>query len=136
MVSIPLLCQVQALSVLLVVVTEGAKHQGSGDVGEGAVRRQVLMGSAFLCPAWPMEVVNCFVFCPSLPALGAFWIMARMVRRTCAFCAEGEACSVMYIATESDIAAHQDCLVSAFSWSVPRRSGERVRGKFLPLICF
>ncbi|KAF4789546.1 PHD finger protein 11 [Turdus rufiventris] len=43
--------------------------------------------------------------------LGAFWIMARMVRRTCAFCAEGEACSVMYIATESDIAAHQDCLL-------------------------
>ncbi|XP_042634944.1 PHD finger protein 11 [Catharus ustulatus] len=37
--------------------------------------------------------------------------MARMVRRTCAFCAEGEACSVMYIATESDIAAHQDCLL-------------------------
>lgn len=64
MVSIPLLCQVQALSVLLVVVTEGAKHQGSGDVGEGAVRRQVLVDSAFLCPAWPMEVVNCFVFVP------------------------------------------------------------------------
>ncbi|NWY70627.1 PHF11 protein, partial [Erithacus rubecula] len=42
---------------------------------------------------------------------GAFWIMAKMVRRTCAFCAEGEACSVMYIATESDIAAHQDCLL-------------------------
>ncbi|NXT67234.1 PHF11 protein, partial [Chaetops frenatus] len=42
---------------------------------------------------------------------GAFWIMANMVRRTCAFCSEGEAGSVMYIATERDIAAHQDCLL-------------------------
>ncbi|NXW73724.1 PHF11 protein, partial [Hirundo rustica] len=42
---------------------------------------------------------------------GAFWIMAKMVRRTCAFCSEGEAGSVMYIATERDIAAHQDCLL-------------------------
>ncbi|KFQ34902.1 PHD finger protein 11, partial [Mesitornis unicolor] len=38
-------------------------------------------------------------------------IMAKMVRRTCAFCAEGEAGSVMYIAEERDIAAHQDCLL-------------------------
>ncbi|NWY41409.1 PHF11 protein, partial [Sylvia atricapilla] len=38
-------------------------------------------------------------------------IMAKMVRRTCAFCSEGEAGSVMYIATERDIAAHQDCLL-------------------------
>ncbi|XP_063248141.1 PHD finger protein 11 isoform X4 [Prinia subflava] len=45
------------------------------------------------------------------PALGALWIMAKMVRRTCAFCSEGEAGSVMYIATERDIAAHQDCLL-------------------------
>ncbi|KAM7066781.1 PHD finger protein 11 isoform 1-T1 [Acridotheres tristis] len=37
--------------------------------------------------------------------------MAKMVRRTCAFCAEGEAGSVMYIATDKDIAAHQDCLL-------------------------
>ncbi|XP_041263322.1 PHD finger protein 11 isoform X4 [Onychostruthus taczanowskii] len=58
-----------------------------------------------------MEVVNCFVFCPSFPALGAFWIMAKMVRTTCAFCSEGEAGSVMYIATERNIAAHQDCLL-------------------------
>ncbi|NXP69264.1 PHF11 protein, partial [Chloropsis cyanopogon] len=42
---------------------------------------------------------------------GAFWIMAKMVRRTCAFCSEGEAGSVMYIATERNIAAHQDCLL-------------------------
>ncbi|NXR99242.1 PHF11 protein, partial [Oxylabes madagascariensis] len=42
---------------------------------------------------------------------GAFWIMAKMVRRACAFCSEGEAGSVMYIATERDIAAHQDCLL-------------------------
>ncbi|NXB74312.1 PHF11 protein, partial [Donacobius atricapilla] len=42
---------------------------------------------------------------------GAFWIMAKMVRRTCAFCSEGESGSVMYIATERDIAAHQDCLL-------------------------
>ncbi|XP_017670478.1 PREDICTED: histone-lysine N-methyltransferase SETDB2-like [Lepidothrix coronata] len=46
-----------------------------------------------------------------LPALGAFWIMAKMVRRTCAFCSEGAAGSVMYVAKESDIAAHQDCLL-------------------------
>ncbi|NXM71197.1 PHF11 protein, partial [Serilophus lunatus] len=42
---------------------------------------------------------------------GAFWIMAKMVRRTCAFCSEGEAGSVMYIAKERDIAAHRDCLL-------------------------
>ncbi|NWX60867.1 PHF11 protein, partial [Promerops cafer] len=42
---------------------------------------------------------------------GALWMMAKMVRRTCAFCSEGEAGSVMYIATERDIAAHQDCLL-------------------------
>ncbi|KFQ95446.1 PHD finger protein 11, partial [Nipponia nippon] len=42
---------------------------------------------------------------------GAFWIMAKMVRRTCAFCSEGEAGSVMYIAKERNIAAHQDCLL-------------------------
>lgn len=111
LVSIPLLCQEQALPVLLVGVTGGAKHQGSGNVGEGAVRGQVLASSAFLCPALPMEIVNCFVFFPSFTVSGAFWIMAKMVRRTCAFCSEGEASSVMYIATERDIAAHQDCLL-------------------------
>ncbi|KAL9866387.1 PHD finger protein 11 isoform 3-T3 [Geothlypis trichas] len=37
--------------------------------------------------------------------------MAKMVRTTCAFCSEGEAGSVMYIATERNIAAHQDCLL-------------------------
>ncbi|XP_010163427.2 PHD finger protein 11 [Antrostomus carolinensis] len=37
--------------------------------------------------------------------------MAKMVRRTCAFCSEGEAGSVMYIAKERNIAAHQDCLL-------------------------
>ncbi|NXM21783.1 PHF11 protein, partial [Ploceus nigricollis] len=42
---------------------------------------------------------------------GAFWIMAKMMRTTCAFCSEGEAGSVMYIATERNIAAHQDCLL-------------------------
>ncbi|KFP38142.1 PHD finger protein 11, partial [Chlamydotis macqueenii] len=42
---------------------------------------------------------------------GVFWIMAKMVRRTCAFCSEGEAGSVMYIAKERNIAAHQDCLL-------------------------
>lgn len=127
-----------ALPVLLAVVTGGAKHRGSGDVGEGAVRRQVLAGSAFLCPAWPVKVVNCFVFCPSLPALpGAFWMMAKMVRRKCAFCAEGEAGSVMYIATERDIAAHQDCLVSAFSW-YGTAVEKRERGSFhcLPVLDF
>ncbi|NXF78260.1 PHF11 protein, partial [Sclerurus mexicanus] len=38
-------------------------------------------------------------------------IMAKMVRRTCAFCSEGEAGSVMYIAKERDVAVHQDCLL-------------------------
>uniref|UniRef100_A0A672TI30 PHD finger protein 11 n=1 Tax=Strigops habroptila TaxID=2489341 RepID=A0A672TI30_STRHB len=37
--------------------------------------------------------------------------MAKMVRRTCAFCSDGEAGSVMYIAKERNIAAHQDCLL-------------------------
>ncbi|NXX96036.1 PHF11 protein, partial [Centropus bengalensis] len=42
---------------------------------------------------------------------GAFWIMAKMVRKTCAFCSEGEAGSIMYMAEEEDIAAHLDCLL-------------------------
>ncbi|NWW43598.1 PHF11 protein, partial [Pedionomus torquatus] len=42
---------------------------------------------------------------------GVFQIMAKMVRRTCAFCPDREAGSVMYIAKEQDIAAHQDCLL-------------------------
>ncbi|NXY46124.1 PHF11 protein, partial [Ceuthmochares aereus] len=42
---------------------------------------------------------------------GVFLIMAKMVRRTCAFCSEGEAGSVMYIAKDQNIAAHQDCLL-------------------------
>ncbi|KFV83245.1 PHD finger protein 11, partial [Struthio camelus australis] len=42
---------------------------------------------------------------------GDFLIMAKMVRRTCAFCSEGEAGSIMYIAKEQNIAAHQDCLL-------------------------
>ncbi|NWX77745.1 PHF11 protein, partial [Alca torda] len=42
---------------------------------------------------------------------GVFQIMAKMVRRTCAFCPEGEAGSVMYIAKERNIAAHQHCLL-------------------------
>ncbi|XP_017589112.1 PREDICTED: PHD finger protein 11 isoform X2 [Corvus brachyrhynchos] len=53
----------------------------------------------------------CICIDSSFTAPGAFWIMAKMVRRTCAFCSEGEAGSVMYIATERDIAAHQDCLL-------------------------
>ncbi|NWX39138.1 PHF11 protein, partial [Steatornis caripensis] len=42
---------------------------------------------------------------------GVIWMMEKMVRRTCAFCSEGEAGSVMYIAKEQNIAAHQDCLL-------------------------
>ncbi|NXI93341.1 PHF11 protein, partial [Psophia crepitans] len=42
---------------------------------------------------------------------GFFRIMAKMVRRTCAFCSEEESGSVMYIAKERNIAAHQDCLL-------------------------
>ncbi|NXT90027.1 PHF11 protein, partial [Anhinga rufa] len=42
---------------------------------------------------------------------GVFWIMAKMVRTTCAFCPPGEAGSIMYIAGEQNIAAHQDCLL-------------------------
>uniref|UniRef100_A0A669QP67 PHD finger protein 11 n=1 Tax=Phasianus colchicus TaxID=9054 RepID=A0A669QP67_PHACC len=34
-----------------------------------------------------------------------------MVRRTCAFCSEGEAASIMYVAKEQNIAAHQSCLL-------------------------
>ncbi|EOB04547.1 PHD finger protein 11, partial [Anas platyrhynchos] len=37
--------------------------------------------------------------------------MAKMVRRTCAFCSEGESGSIMYIAEEQNIAAHRDCLL-------------------------
>ncbi|NXL92948.1 PHF11 protein, partial [Alectura lathami] len=42
---------------------------------------------------------------------GVLQIMAKMVRRTCAFCSEGEASSVMYVAEEQNIAAHQSCLL-------------------------
>ncbi|OXB77221.1 UNVERIFIED_CONTAM: hypothetical protein H355_012588, partial [Colinus virginianus] len=45
------------------------------------------------------------------PVPGAPRIMAKMVRRTCAFCSEGEASSIMYIAKEQNIAAHQSCLL-------------------------
>lgn len=116
LVSIPPLSQELALPILLLVVAGGAKHQGSGEAGEGAVRGQVLASSAFLCSSCLAydSCINCFVFCPSFPALGVFQIMAKMVRRTCAFCSEGEAGSVMYIAKERNIAAHQDCLVSGF----------------------
>lgn len=101
---------------LLVVVAGGTQHQGSGSAGDGVVRGQELASSAFFCSSCLVyaSCINCFVFCPSFPAPGVFWIMAKMVRRTCAFCSEGEAGSVMYIAKERNVAAHQDCLVSGF----------------------
>lgn len=116
LVSIPLLSQERALPFLLVVVAGGTQHQGSGNVGDGVVKGQELASSAFLCLSCLVyaSCINCFVFCPSFPAPGVFWIMAKMVRRTCAFCSEGEAGSVMYIAKERNVAAHQDCLVSGF----------------------
>lgn len=119
LVSIPLLSQEQALPGQLVVVVGGAKHQGSGNVGEGAAGGQVLVSFAFPCSSCLVydSCSNCFMFCPSFPTLGVFQIMAKMVRRTCAFCSEGEAGSVMYIAKEQNVAAHQDCLVSGF-WLV------------------
>ncbi|NXP81417.1 PHF11 protein, partial [Ramphastos sulfuratus] len=40
-----------------------------------------------------------------------FQIMAKMVKRTCAFCPDGESGSVMYIAKDRSIAAHQNCLL-------------------------
>ncbi|NXX50214.1 PHF11 protein, partial [Tricholaema leucomelas] len=40
-----------------------------------------------------------------------FQIMAEMVKRTCAFCPDGESGSVMYIAKDRSIAAHQNCLL-------------------------
>ncbi|XP_042695073.1 histone-lysine N-methyltransferase SETDB2-like [Centrocercus urophasianus] len=47
----------------------------------------------------------------NLPVPGALQTMAKMVRRTCAFCSEGEAASIMYVAKEQNIAAHQSCLL-------------------------
>lgn len=44
----PLLSQEWMSPILLVVIAGGAKHQGSVDVGEGAVRGKVLSSSAFL----------------------------------------------------------------------------------------
>ncbi|XP_019385515.1 PREDICTED: PHD finger protein 11 isoform X4 [Crocodylus porosus] len=38
-------------------------------------------------------------------------IMAKMVRRRCAFCPEGEESSIMYISEEKNLAVHQDCLL-------------------------
>lgn len=57
--------------------------------------------------------------------------MAKMVRRTCAFCSEGESGSIMYIAEEQNIAAHRDCLVSGFffGWSLCRGNGEAQKWK-------
>ncbi|XP_062438004.1 histone-lysine N-methyltransferase SETDB2 [Rhea pennata] len=74
---------------------------------------EVLVSSALHCSSCLgyVSCISCFVFCPSLLAPGVFQIMAKMVRRTCAFCSEGEACSIMYIATEQNIAAHQNCLL-------------------------
>ncbi|PKU33899.1 histone-lysine n-methyltransferase setdb2 [Limosa lapponica baueri] len=53
----------------------------------------------------------CICIDSSFPAPAVFQIMAKMLRRTCAFCPDREAGSVMYIAEEQDIAAHQDCLL-------------------------
>uniref|UniRef100_G1KPE5 PHD finger protein 11 n=1 Tax=Anolis carolinensis TaxID=28377 RepID=G1KPE5_ANOCA len=38
-------------------------------------------------------------------------IMAKMVRRRCAFCPEDEECAIMYVAEGQDLAVHQDCLL-------------------------
>ncbi|KAJ6659680.1 hypothetical protein lerEdw1_018649, partial [Lerista edwardsae] len=38
-------------------------------------------------------------------------IMAKMVRRKCAFCPEDEECAIMYVAEGQNLAVHQDCLV-------------------------
>nr|XP_034966522.1 histone-lysine N-methyltransferase SETDB2-like [Zootoca vivipara] len=39
------------------------------------------------------------------------WIMAKMVRRQCAFCPDGEECAIMYVAEGQNLAVHQDCLL-------------------------
>ncbi|XP_064503390.1 PHD finger protein 11 isoform X2 [Pseudopipra pipra] len=72
-----------------------------------------LVSDSVFCPLLLTgpSMLLCYIFLTFFPALGAFWIMAKMVRRTCAFCSEGAAGSVMYVAKESDIAAHQDCLL-------------------------
>ncbi|KAH0621783.1 hypothetical protein JD844_023410 [Phrynosoma platyrhinos] len=38
-------------------------------------------------------------------------IMAKMVRRQCAFCPPDEDCAIMYVAEEQNLAVHQDCLL-------------------------
>ncbi|KAJ7344295.1 hypothetical protein JRQ81_000245 [Phrynocephalus forsythii] len=37
--------------------------------------------------------------------------MAKMIRRTCAFCPEDEEMAIMYIAKEQNLAAHQECVL-------------------------
>ncbi|XP_033001223.1 histone-lysine N-methyltransferase SETDB2-like [Lacerta agilis] len=39
------------------------------------------------------------------------WIMAKMVRRQCAFCPDDEECAIMYVAEGQNLAVHQDCLL-------------------------
>ncbi|XP_019379353.1 PREDICTED: histone-lysine N-methyltransferase SETDB2-like [Gavialis gangeticus] len=59
------------------------------------------------CPVWTeARGVNGFV----RPAVTS-QIMAKMVRRRCAFCPEGEESSIMYISEEQNLAVHQDCLL-------------------------
>ncbi|XP_061463485.1 histone-lysine N-methyltransferase SETDB2 [Rhineura floridana] len=38
-------------------------------------------------------------------------IMAKMVKRQCAFCPEDEECAIMYVAEGQNLAVHQDCLL-------------------------
>lgn len=58
----------------------------------------------------PNGCIHCFVLYNDLTQVTS-QIMAKMVRRRCAFCPEGEECSIMYISEEQNLAVHQDCLV-------------------------
>nr|XP_008114661.2 PREDICTED: histone-lysine N-methyltransferase SETDB2 [Anolis carolinensis] len=91
----------------------GSTGSNSGGEERGDVRRRSL-----LLPRMrgkPADVIS-----PARRSLAAVelllsrkttLIMAKMVRRRCAFCPEDEECAIMYVAEGQDLAVHQDCLL-------------------------
>ncbi|XP_054127830.1 histone-lysine N-methyltransferase SETDB2 [Melozone crissalis] len=90
---------------------EGGVGGGGGGGGGDGSREPGREWAEFVLSEVTSPAEDSLEYHTLFPVLGALWIMAKMVRTTCAFCSEGEAGSVMYIATERNIAAHQDCLL-------------------------
>ncbi|XP_052561621.1 histone-lysine N-methyltransferase SETDB2 [Tympanuchus pallidicinctus] len=91
----------------------GPMHLQRFQVAQGCRRRRLRHLVHLTSWEWETEHFCCGLEgkTTNLPVPGALQAMAKMVRRTCAFCSEGEAASIMYVAKEQNIAAHQSCLL-------------------------